>query len=107
MWLKAVAATGFSEEHRSCIRPVSHGELRLAVGVKECPELIAAKERHRMSDNCKGFDPSANVWWWIRNATTPRSDPHIAGEFYACADNEIASGYFVPILSGQVLNAFL
>ena len=71
------------------------------------PEVIAAKERHRMSDNCKGFDPSANVWWWIRNATTPRSDPHIAGEVYACADNEIASGYFFPIRSGQVLNAFL
>jgi hypothetical protein len=107
MWLKAVAATGLSEEHGSRIRPVSHGDLRFPVCVKKCPEVIAAKERHRMSDYCKGFDPSANVWWWILNAPTPRSDPHIAGEVDACADNEIASGYFVPILSGQVLNAFL
>ena len=60
-----------------------------------------------MSDYCKGFDPSANVWRWILNAHTPRSDPHIAGEVDSCADNEIALGNFFPILSGQVLNTSL
>ena len=101
MWLKAVAATGLSEEHGSRIRPVSHGDLRLPVGVKKCPEVIAAKERHRMSDYCKGFDPGANVGRWILDAPTPVSDPHIAGKVDACTDNEVALGYFFPILSGQ------